>query len=502
MLGVFPTRLCRQVVMFLSLVIGLGITSFRNPEIASSQKTRVIATNSIVSGTLKPPAPETAPGYPNAQTLELHKIFLPLVSGRHESPSLFGVQTYFTLTDDAPGLRHMVDLQTTWVRKPIVWKHIEPVDTTPEYYNWAAYDAQYLTASANGLKIIATLQGNPSWAAEDEGGPVYPEHEDDFLEFVRAMVERYDGDGYQDAPGSSVVEYWEFYNEPDNGNPTVPDSGFGSWGHLGAEYADLLAQAYPVIKAANPSAFVLIGGIAYDNFSDQGLGSFERKFIDDFLGAGGGNYIDFFNFHYYPVFAPNWAPYGPDLIGKTNFLRAKLASYGIIDKPIAITEIGIGSDASGGWSDETQSRYVLQAFSRAMAADIELMIWFALNDLPPHFFFGLTDTYFVPKPSYTVYKTMTAQFANAVYQHTLNTSELGSSVAEGYAYQRGQEIMYVVWTNDDSPAQMTIQASNVTKVDKFGVFTIILDIADGVADGLVTVNYDGSPVYLIFTSET
>ena len=46
-----------------------------------------------------------------------------------------------------------------------------------------------------------------------------------------------------DAPGSPIVAYWEFYNEPDNRD---------FWGHAADEYAELLAAVYPVVKAANP----------------------------------------------------------------------------------------------------------------------------------------------------------------------------------------------------------------------------------------------------------
>ena len=477
------------MVILWFLMAVLGLISFNNNELDSSRH--------IVPARPEPSDSEVGFGHSNAQTALIHTVFLPLISLQREQPP-FGVQIYFNMTDNHPGLLSMVDLQTVWVRRPIVWSQIEPVNTTPENYNWGIWDTQFLTASANGLKVVATIESNPSWAAEYAGGPVYSEHLSSFLEFVGALVERYDGDGYQDASGSPVVNHWEFYNEPDNANLFYAEVGWGYWGNRGAEYADFLAEVYPVVKAANSSASVLMGGIAHDYFSDQG-GPFDRDFVDDFLAAGGGNYIDFFNFHYYPVFAPNWEAYGHDVIGKTNFLRAKLATYGLADKPVAITEIGLSSDPNdgNGGTPEEQSRYVLRAFSRAIAANVKIMTWFTLNDLSPQYVTGVTDVDFNPKPSYQVYQTMTTQLADVIYQRALTSSELGSPQAEGYVYQRGQETVYVVWTNDDSPAQMTIQASSVAQISKSGTSTTILDVADGLADGVVTVNYDGSPVYLI-----
>jgi hypothetical protein len=495
MLGNYSARLVIILGLFVSSAV---LTSFNNNlEMFSNDKTGTDSNVGLPLTQLGSPIVGINPAHPKAQTIQYYNIFLPLVASKHKQP-LFGVQIYFDITNNHPGLQSMTNLPTVWVRKPVGWAKIESVDTTPDHYNWAMYDNQFLNAWSNNLKIIGTIGQNPRWAAQYSGGPVYSDQMDSFLEFVSALVERYDGDGVRDAPGSPVVEYWEFYNEPDNSWAYFADRGWGYWGNRGAEYAELMAEVYPVVKSANPSAIVLMGGIAHDYFSDTG-GPFDRAFVDDFLAAGGGTYIDFFNFHYYPVFAPNWDPYGHDLIGKTNFLKAKLAIYGIGSKPIAITEIGRSTDpnASSGVSEEEQSRYVLRAFSRAIAADIKIMTWFTLNDLDAQNITGLTDANFIPKPSYLVYQTMTTQLADVSYQRALTGSELGSSQAEGYVYQRGLETVYIVWTNDDSPAQMTIQASHVTRVDKFGASTTIFDTTDGVADGLVIVNYDGSPVYLI-----
>ena len=50
-----------------------------------------------------------------------------------------------------------------------------------------------------------------------------------FKQYFREVVERYDGDGYKDAPGSAVVTYWEMYNEPD----AWAFGDIGGWGKRG-----------------------------------------------------------------------------------------------------------------------------------------------------------------------------------------------------------------------------------------------------------------------------
>ena len=461
----------RPILILLEIIILVSLTSLKSPEVEQLAESR----RSVY-----------------LQTMQAYQLFLPIMSNDLPTPP-FGVQIYFTFDDDHPALQAMVGLPTAWIRIPVSWANIEPTDTTPENYQWDAYDNTFRSASSHGLDVIATLGHNPTWAAESVGGP--PDM-NAYLEFLAALVERYDGDGNDDAPGSPIVKAWEFYNEPDNTFLPANDPGYGYWGYLGAEYADFMSQVYPVVKAAAPDALVLMGGVAYDNFVDQG-GAFDRAFVDDFLAAGGGSYTDYFNFHYYPYLAANWAAYGPDVIGKINFLQTKLAAYGLADKPLAITEIGLSSGANFGGTEELQSRYVVQAYSRALTADVEIIIWFALNDLPPRFIFGLTRSDFTPKPSYAAYHTLTVQLASATYQRTLSSTELGSDQAEGYLYSRGAETVYVVWTNDDSAAQLELQAGSVTRIEKEGSSTIISDADDGLVDGRVTIQYGGSPIYLI-----
>ena len=113
------------------------------------------------------------------------------------------------------------------------------------------------------MQIIGTLGSNPTWAATYPEGLIDKVPVQEFVQFVRAVVERYDGDGLQDAPGSPVINNWELYNEPDGDDPIRAQyGGIGYWGRYGAEYAQMLCAVYPEIKKANPSA----------SRSDRGIG--------------------------------------------------------------------------------------------------------------------------------------------------------------------------------------------------------------------------------------
>ena len=49
------------------------------------------------------------------------------------------------------------------------------------------------------------------------------------------------------------------------------------WGPYGADYAQMLCAVYPAVKAASPNARIVLGGIAYDWFQEDG-GPFVRGF--------------------------------------------------------------------------------------------------------------------------------------------------------------------------------------------------------------------------------
>ncbi|MGC9356221.1 MAG: cellulase family glycosylhydrolase [Anaerolineae bacterium] len=448
--------------------------------------------------------PEVVDMVPGLQTSSTQTVttYLPVVQQYWNSaPSIFGVQHYGALQNGLP-LSHTVDLGISWIRIPFHWDDIEPVNTTPDHYDWSKLDTIVSNAREQGLHLILTLADQPEWAAEYAMGPVYDFA--DLAEFMGAVVERYDGDGFSDVPGSFTVRYFEIYNEPDNTDHWHAEhGGWGLWGENGADYAGLMKQLRAVMLAASPDAKLVFGGIALDWFVEDG-GVFDPDFLDDVLSAcQGETCFDVMNFHYYPVFEETWSAYGPGIVGKTIYVRQKMEQYGFADRPLICTEAGWESGSSWG-SDELQSRYPAKLYARAMSMDLETVVWFMISDggvlgLP-----GLLNSNYNPKESYYAYQFMTTMLEGAQYVRPLSLNETGSELIEGYVFTRRSKRMDIVWTNDDTPyveeddplVPYRVSASTVRVSDKFGNSFITSDWEDGIQDGRLTILAGGSPLYL------
>jgi len=423
-----------------------------------------------------------------------HVVFLPIVLSNYTPPvqSIFGIQTYGALNSPAAAITLAQEAHVRWVRTDIAWSAIEFTNTVPGNYNFSGYDLSILAAKQAGFEPVVTIIGNPSWAATYPQGPIDKVPLSKFTDFISAVVTRYNGDPASGAPGAPEVVYWEFYNEPDNSSRISAGKGLaGYWGNYGAEYAQMLCAVYPVVKAANPRARVVIGGLAYDWFEDQG-GPFVREFLDNVLAAGGGQCFDVMNFHYYPAFASYWAPYGPGLSGKANYLRSKLSQYGL-SKPMICTEAGWPLDIYGS-TPEIQTQYVVKLFTQSRASRLDNMMWWTWIDPGPNYgAFGLLTQALERKPSFYGYKVAAEKIGSAIFNRALSATELGNSAMEGYLFTLNSKPLYVLWSNDGVARTVRIALPRARLTDLYGTDMGTIN-AEG--DGYIHLPVGTNPIYV------
>lgn len=290
-----------------------------------------------------------------------------------------------------------------WVRMTMAWSGVEP-------HGSGGYDERYLSdmdyavgqARAAGLNVLMPItDGVPYWASADpkrhvEGGePRWnhywrPRDWGDYGRFARFVAARY---------GPLGVHAYEVWNEPnlDRFWPSGPNAG---------EYAAMLRAAYPEIKAADPHATVLLGGL-YQNGD---------SFLAGVYAAGARPFFDAVGDHFYTEKdparcsregkGPRWSP--DSLCGIANVEKV-MADHGDATKPVWITEFGWSTFDDGVSADE-QARYLTSALAKlgrdfpavrvAFAYNLRDNYWMHDDPSNREADYGLLRTDFSPKPGF------------------------------------------------------------------------------------------------------
>jgi hypothetical protein len=388
---------------------------------------------------------------------------------------------------------------SSWTRHTVLeWAAIEPIRTNPPTYLWNKVnngkETQLATASANGVNVIATVKYTPSWAQKYPGvtcGPVHPNNLDEFAQFMAAAVARYSVPPYN-------IKYWELGNEPDMDahNIPLPDV-FGCWGdstnpatYGGDYYADMLKVVYPAIKAADPNATVIIGGLLLDcdpTHPPQNLTCDIANFFEGILKNGGANYFDYVAFHAYAYYEPipsvsqprvldelnpKWAHRGGVVVGKLDFLRTVMANYGI-NKPVIMDEGGLICNdkwypalctSPSAQFYEDQADYLVKLFARDVSLGVVSTIWFTLEG-PGWYYGGLFyDTNSTPKPAYKAMTFMNHELSGASYVSTINQY----SGVWGYEFLSATKRIWILGVNGSSGVTVPLPAGWQHVYDKYG----------------------------------
>ncbi|MBI3978830.1 MAG: cellulase family glycosylhydrolase [Chloroflexi bacterium] len=436
---------------------------------------------------------------------------------------------------DATRRRLVQSLGASWFRwNRVSWARIEKPRSGPQepaQYDFSGLDSSMAAVGASGLTPIVIVGDNPDWTggngqpldAEVPVGVVGPEVAA-LRDFMVALVSR-----YKDPPYN--VKYWEMYNEPDNVNVQNSGAQGGLWGGHGEKYARMLQVVYPAVKAADPNAKVVLGGLTMDDFTTEG-GNNDPNFLDDVLrtlSSGGGPGFDVMNFHYYPEYAWRWnqigkdSGHGPGIAGKAGRIRDRLAAFGFHSLPLICTEFGLSS-ASDRWAEppadvyssqdprlrlptspEEQGRFVVRNLARGLSKGIAVMIWYPLDDsgppgIPPNVnyfaYHGLVDHQMSQKSAFGVYQLAAQQLAGAQFVRAGTGLELGTGDAEGYLFRMPDgHLQWVIWSATGLSIQVSLSTLSATIVEKTGDSRTVTSLNPLVS--YITFEVSPSPVYVV-----
>ncbi|MCD6344150.1 MAG: hypothetical protein J7M17_00890 [Anaerolineae bacterium] len=310
-----------------------------------------------------------------------------------------------------------------WDRFDFRWSSIEPHKGS---FNFGPHDTMVNRDRAQGLDIVGILGSTPEWAADPsctataarpvrdgfhpqwEGATGWPYHCP-----PETRYEPWTGPGSANDWGNYVyqvvshfrgrVAVWEIWNEPDVGY---------FWAGTRYAYAQMLKVGYQAVKAADPDATVLFGGLAY-----WGNTGFYTAVLDvlaaDPASAAHNYYFDVMSLHLYA------SVYQTHEIA-TSVMQNVSSRVG--SHPLWLTETGVKvwneDEIPPGWLGEwppyysataaEAAAYVIAAYADARAAGVERIFTFRLHDDTggmPGQRYGLVRDDYSLRPAYLAYQT-------------------------------------------------------------------------------------------------
>jgi hypothetical protein len=389
-------------------------------------------------------------------------VFLPISINDHPMQTIFGYE-YSSIGEDH-GLIQMYEAGANWVRRAgIWWPDIEP---TKGVYDWTlleSFQAEFLDAQSKNIEIIIIVRGTPTWAQADPPynktcGRIKTSEFASFAAFLSELVTRLSYTPYN-------VKYWELYNEPDV-DPTLVAPGnewMGCWGEIGDQYyggeyyADMLKVVYPAIKAANPDAQLLVGGLLMDCDPvtiHQSCGDPSTSlFLKGILENGGAPYFDGVSFHAYDYntgplggYVNNkwwsaWNTSGPVGIAKAQYLKSVLSSYGASGKILLNTESALICQAGDPATCETtKAYYVVHNYVSAIKEGLEVNVWYFWYYRNAE----LLEPDNTPLPAYYTYQFAREKLRSATYIQEVET-EPG---VRTYEFSVPGGTIWVMWSLD------------------------------------------------------
>jgi len=407
------------------------------------------------------------------------------------------------------------DADIGWHRGDVLWKSI--VDNEGNF-SWEDVDGKIESILRHEINIILTLRSVHELFAPGSGeidlgydivwrsAPPAPEHLEKYKDFVRQIVERYDGDGLSDAPfvnETKNIKYWQIENEPGK----KPDEGSVFWNGNAADYADLFLSAYNAIKEADSGAKVSLSGFHNGAITYYVDGNSFLLEVLRIISERNGDF-DIFDYHFYEDYKK--------FSKINNIIRSRLSVYSKFkDKPVWVTETNVNKNQMDpNYSTEEYNRFVakdiVKRFSVMFKDAIKKAFWFKFSDnndatwnipmKPEDFikFRGLTKNDLTPKPAYYTYKLLIKK---------IEGKEQVRKIAKGtnvWVFKFGikNTAVYVMWYDDllggSKEVQVALPWENVLityVIAEPGVTEPVTEIKS-TQDGALQITLEDSPIFV------
>ena len=393
------------------------------------------------------------------------------------------------------------DIGLASIRVGIRWDNAQPL---PGVYNWKTFDAKVEIANRAGLKVHGLITRTPFWAESRSPSALKTPRPKDLAAFVAAAVERYNGDGKNDALGSDgkplLVEAWEINHEQDY--KRVWDSA-----NPPADYALVYREAVAAGRAVDPRIPVMTGGLsarATTNYPRQVFANLDPEDLSGFLPV-----------HLYRLPDSPESAVGSRYSKQTFLERIFEFKRDVFDVYAPGTNMRLWVAAIGwpSWptpplpttayvTDDDQANYLVRtmvlALSTQMVEGLAIACDFVDDSVcsdPPWTHTGVVRSDGTKKPSYFAMKTAIAMLRGADYA---GADYLGP---HNYAlhFQRDDTTVTVLWNashlGTSTASQVEVAAGDLSALQIFDRDGRRLD--PQLKDERVILTLTGSPLYLL-----
>jgi hypothetical protein len=344
----------------------------------------------------------------------------------------------------------MAEMGIFWQRPhpgPFIWGQIEKESGI---YNWDDCDKEVKRSQKYGANIIATIWPFADWdqsSCHSKAGSIStmifselgkyrqkPCDMEAYTDFIKKLVERYDGDRNNDMPDLVVpIKYWEVSNEP-----SMQEDFHTFFVGSAKDYFDILNATYQAVKDADSQAIIVKGGMA-------GVMDDHSNFWSDVFDIGGANYFDIGNIH-----SINSQSDGVNAPEYKDFLDEEG-----IDKPFWVTEVELGE------MDKEKDDYKDTDMHDLLITNFVLA------------FYSGAEKIFHPCISKTKSegkKESTYNALNTIIDKIDYFESVERLDEDKYKFSLEENVVYVFWGENVIPEEVT---SQVKMTDSSGVETIL-----------------------------
>jgi len=324
----------------------------------------------------------------------------------------------------------------------------------------------------------------------------YPEgHVNDYARFIKAFVERYNGDGKNDAPGSPVIKEYQFIHELPPRHAAFEQY----WKANPEKYAELFSVTYSAVKESCPDCDLYLSGSFIEDFESGDHKVFFAEVFDYFKNHTIRFPTLIFDYHYWnknPVANPTGYREHYRIM---EIIRKFCRSYGYTDSQVKFVS-NTGAPARSQNEEKGQAMFLVKSYAILAGEKVKKIFWaMSLDSQRERDFFAYTGLVYSNGEKKAAYRTlrMLMERMKGVDFDAVKRVEAGGRDVFIFAFAKRHtgKKLFIAW-QDASPRGSDFEIS--VGRGTFAVVDAITgeNVAEKISDGKIAVTLSDVPRYI------